>query len=92
MDTQYWRHRTARGDVCKGLLAGFVACWDEPMAGGVAAHGGAGDYLTRPTVSLVSRPRTHGVSSGRGWRVKVASGAPRAQAESRDINQAWCRV
>jgi hypothetical protein len=31
MYNQHWRHRMARGDVCKGLLAGllggFVACW-----------------------------------------------------------------
>jgi hypothetical protein len=27
MDTQCWPHRTVRGDVCKGLLAGCVAWW-----------------------------------------------------------------
>jgi hypothetical protein len=31
MYIQHWRHCTARGDVCKGLLAGLlgglVACW-----------------------------------------------------------------
>jgi hypothetical protein len=56
MDTQYWRHRTVRGDVCKGLLAGFVACWATNQ-------------------------------SCRGCMMKVASGAPQAQAESRVLTE-----